>query len=379
VDYQEISKIVSPKAIVIGSGPVGCIASLKLIESGYRVTMIDQILPNNINADVPGLKKSPSGELPYDMNYRYFFHDKSKRNWHPSLGILGFSTVWGGAWSYTDSHYRKESINQLELWLLNDGIGKGRLETHAQSDCSCFTGVDPQDVHPSLTWTTHLNDEVGSPLSMKATLGYLNTLADFDFIDDSISRVEQAEELARAFTSSRYFDADLIAVCAGPVGNACIALNSFSELEKITLSDTNMCYLPILSLVPLKSNRSYRGSTLTFREEGAYTAQIYTHLHDYEKQIAAALPRIFHPIWGAFKTTIINHLSVGLIYIQEELSTSVTISRSESKDTFRMETLKMKRMAIGYFKNLSVVLLKLKLIPLWPLLKITEAGSSYHL
>lgn len=409
---------------VIGSGPVGTVAALKLLEAGFKVTMVD------IGAKFGDLEPERSMEaklinrfrlktfwgsaFSYDLNeFNQLVEENYIRSWFTSKGYAGFSKIWGATWPDlygSGLTSQVEGLNELNnLYKIGINASSKNLEDlFVKNSCECFHKILQRIQYASNKNKSNISIDVnfsnlvvnyesctfcglcqkGCPenaiWNSEELLMKCKEFDDFEYINALfVKRFEEVSSKVRIYCDDLEMEFDNLFIGAGPVSTSILFLKSDSRLNSVELKDNQMAIIPFLSF---KRNRSHLGAfslsglQMNLKSNSSQYAhlQLYTHTQSYLDRILLGRNPILRALLRRILIKIQGHLYVGLMYLPAEISDSLklelvagipitsSIASHAGKRNYILQILR------GFHQ-------KTGLFPIFPLIEIKEVGASYHL
>lgn len=410
------------KICVVGSGPSGAVTALKLLENGFDVTMLDLGFVENSSEDEKmtfsqrkHLKLSYGKSFPYDLNEFNKVHNLySSKNWFPSKGKYGFSTVWGATWKPFKSLNNqdwKAAYSECDDYIFSNpknGLSRklnlNKLKVSRQ--CTCFEQFE------NMTKTVDQWQLIVSESQMAiydescVFCGSCQIGCTYDAIWDSSSLVSSCE----SFSTFEYFPNvfiekilssgnnvsvlnhegiesffDYIFLCAGPIGNATILLKSgLTPSGELNLQDSQMITLPLFSFRSMKKHQgayTLSGKNIDFQSlsepQIALHLQLYAHIDLIKDRIVLFIPIFLRKLVGAILNVLKNHLYIGILYVDPTWSGTLKLKfvndSTEASSDFDFDS-NLRRTKNG----LNKIAKTFAVVPLWTLAKVGAVGDSYH-
>lgn len=375
----------SPRALIIGSGPVGALTASLALQKEFNVIMIDigASAGDHIDNNELGLKTANGSVHPYDLGqYNNLDFGSLNYKWRTSKGKFGFSTVWGGTW---------EKLNSLNTVPWNEAYSRvdqiiGKNSKVYSSNCSC-TSLNIGQTFKSPTISLLVNNKEPNPKiwSTEDLIAELSQNPHFSYIKGNVIKFGEGIDSVYALTDGGVkLDFDVVYLCCGPVGNASLILNSKPKPSKIVLQDTQIIYIPFLYWK--KSNICKEGNNFPVgkvadvsRENEVETYfQIYPHVSEYSEQILSKFPPLLRPVLNMFFSILFSRIGIALGYRNRKYSSSISLN---SGSTVLVKELSPE-MRISKLVFMARSFLRLRKVGLWPMPIFTRFGSpgdSYHL
>lgn len=375
----------APRALVIGSGPVGALIASMALQKEFNVTMIDigSFESEYVEDNELGLKTANGSVHPYDLGqYNNLDFGSLNYKWRTSKGKFGFSTVWGGTW---------EKLSSLNTAPWNEAYSRvdqiiGKSSKVYSSNCSCTSlNIGQASGSPAISLLVNNGDPNPEIWSTEDLVAESFRNANFSYIKGNVVKFEEGADSVFAFTDSGMrLQFDVVYLCCGPVGNANLILNSKPKPSKIVLRDTQIIYVPFFYWKKTKICKEAKnfpaGKVLDKNREGEVDTyfQIYPHISEYSDQILGKFPLTLRPLLNLFFRLIFSRIGIALGYRNRIYSSSIKLN---SGSTVLIEELSPEK------KNSKLVFMArsfstLKKVGLWPIPMFTRFGSpgdSYHL
>lgn len=391
---------------VIGSGPCGTLAALKLLRAGHEVIMFDVNSSEAVRSkELSSSLKMVGGSLaPYDIHQLLRITSQNvELDFYRSKMSGGFSNVWGATWGAQEGLISDDWDRHHGLvtdLLVNDGY----LGNNSNQVCDCFSFI--QDVNSSFAseltlrkTLLALNSEIcdcvpsgnsscihGSVWNSKSFLAQCLLFKNFEFrTGRDVTRLEKTggQILVKGDGFSEEFNNVIIA--AGTMGTVEILLNSDIGLQQITLQDTLMGFLPLLRFgVRKKHHGGFAFSQYSFdfrfgRKNLSAHTQLYADSEIYQDRIMGKLPAFLTPILKQLIHFILPHIAIAIIYRDAAASPRVSLSKLSVAREINVNFLKPASSTLGLRKQLWRIFRTLGFFPLLPFLAWSKPGESYHL
>ena len=375
----------APRALIIGSGPVGALTASLALQKDFNVTMIDigSFASEYVENNELGLKTANGSIHSYDLGqYNNLDFGNLNYKWRTSKGKFGFSTVWGGTWE------RLNSLNTAPWYEAYSRVDQILCKSSKvySSNCSC-TSLNFSQASDSSVISLLVNHENPNPKiwSSKDLIAESLQNSNFRYIKENVNKFEEGIDNVFALTDGGIkLEFDVVYLCCGPVGNANLILKSNPRTSQIVLADTQIIYIPFLyrkkSKVCREVNNFPVGKVLDKnRDDGINTYfQIYPHVSEYSNQILRKFPLALRPLLQLFFEILFSRIGIALGYRNREYSSSISFN---SGSTVEVKELKPeKRVSKLIFMTRSFLMLRK--VGLWPMTIFTRFGSpgdSYHL
>ena len=374
-----------PRALVIGSGPVGALTASLALQKKFKVTMIDigSFASEYVEINELGLKTENGSIHSYDLGqYNNLNFGNLNYKWRTSKGKFGFSTVWGGTW---------ERLNSLNTELWNEAYSKvdqiiGKNSKVYSSKCSC-TSLNASRASGFSAISILINNENPNPKiwSSEDLIAESSQNSNFRYIKGNVIKIEEGTDKVSALTDGGIkLDFDVVYLCCGPVGNANLILKSNPRIPQIVLADTQIIYIPFLyrkkSKVCREGNNFPVGKVLDKnKDDGINTYfQIYPHVNEYTNQILSKFPLALSPLLQLFFKIIFSRIGIALGYRNRKYSSSISFN-SGSKVLVKVLLPKKEASKLIFMTRSFFALRK---VGLWSMPMFTLFGSpgdSYHL
>jgi hypothetical protein len=399
--------------IIVGTGPVGAITALYLLKQGQQVKIID-IASNEIEflEDFPKvnmgfLKSDYAGGIgAYDKNQVVMIDDVNvEREWFTSKASFGFSNVWGGTWdrfrSFDDDSQWQLAYDHVEKLIsesetfINGEIASEILD----ANCNCMDKIENSSDKLKLKYKSKdidlfrtriigsISSNIFYPWTSKKLIECCKTFEKFTIIENQVvTKIEAHQGKCRTITNSGQHFSDKVILAAGSVGTAPIILNSYDSIQSLTLQDTPLLHIPLLSLKPLRK-RSTIGhkyshfSMRVFDIEGSIGSyiQLYPHIDQYLSEITYGKNRMARFFFQILIKMFKRFLIIGLVYLKTSDWNEIVISKLEGGG-FKSQIGRLNNFQIFDFKiSIFPLLREIGLYPIWRFMKINQIGSSYHL
>ena len=402
------------KITVVGSGPTGALAALRLLRANWDVTMLDigsatetlkssQYLQGNSIKEVNGLN------FPYDIN-QYLKMSGPKRNWYSSKAKGGFSIVWGATWKEPEKSTENDSSQiYSELVKEMDGFvtSFSFLEPNSYQSfaCTCFDNMERDYLRQGPEFKKDVKFEKSKmavklskcdfsgrchvKCSSNAIWSSLNILqkceafSNFSYIDNVfVDRFEIIDDLIQVTTSQRVFKTNYLLLGAGPIGNSAILLNS-NEANKIDILDTQMITIPLFSMRkknPHVGSFGLSGGFIDGVDNGKrFSIQLYSHPETFLNRISDAIPSIFRSVILPLMKLMLPHLYIAIIYLDSSVSGKIILEKGSALSYRYMNFDSKSKEFTGIRKAINKIFFGLRIFPAWTFAKFANVGDSYHI
>jgi len=242
---------------VVGTGPSAVIATIRLLDSGQSVTVID---PSQIQSATKKLEKK---FVLKDRNTKNFvYQDESPIAHVESRGVSavesrslgGLSNIWGGVFcpafgTYFESeHGITKKTYERVIKILHGNLRVEGEETLDWKNLVLSAQEEPKLVQFKPQLARDKSGEIWSAVKFWESFSHprLNLMSG---IVVSYSESEEQVNLI-VWNGKQLIDSecDYLFLAAGPVGNAKIVINSEKDREVVALQDSRVTYFPLLSL-----------------------------------------------------------------------------------------------------------------------------------
>jgi hypothetical protein len=384
-EYSLSFKVEAPRALVIGSGPVGSLIASMALQKEFNVTMIDigSFESEYVENNKLGLKTANESVHPYDLGqYNNLDFGSLNYKWRTSKGKFGFSTVWGGTW---------EKLSSLNAAPWNEAYSRvdqiiGKTSKVYSSNCSCTSlNIDQASESPAISLLVNSGKPNPEIWSTEDLIADLSRNTNFSYIKGNVTNFEEVNDRVYALTDGgNKLGFDVVYLCCGPVGNANLILNSKPEPLKIVLQDTQIVYIPFFyrkkSKICKESKNFPVGKVLDKNREGEVNSyfQIYPHVSDYSAQILSKLPLTLRPLLQLFFKILLSRIGIALGYRNHKYSSSISLNSGSMVLVKELSPEKKNSKLIFMARSF----LTLRKVGLWPIPMFTRFGSpgdSYHL
>ena len=393
--------------IIVGSGPCGLLAAKLLLDSDHKVILLDigaNVFETSEDKKSSRLKSIFGSIHSYDWNNTLGFKSLSKDiEVHPSKGLFGYSTVWGATWdeyeSLKTSEWRKAYKIAEEYITFPTS-----LSVDQNNFCSCFEFNFKNNLNKnSLVFSTKLALNSNKCVSCGAcqtgcTYNAIWTAKELfmectqskmfkyvsNFTVDSFS--ESGKFIEITSSSGVKITGKHLFLAAGPLSTGRILLKS-KIVKKITIKDTQICYMPLISVAKLtKHVGSFALSTHSVRLKSvlrpmAYL-QFYSHLNESLVRITSSYSKSLGRILHLILRVLNNRIRLCLVYLPSNISPRIVLQLSENNSDLCHVS---REGNFSFYKKISStiqllpMLLKFKLLPVLIASKWGKTGSSYHL
>ena len=393
--------------IIVGSGPCGLLAAKLLLDSEHKVILLDigaNVFETSENKKSSRLKSIFGSIHPYDWNNTLGFKILSKNiEVHPSKGLFGYSTVWGATWDEYESLKTSEWRNAYKLAEKYIAFPTS-LSVNQDNFCSCFEFNFKNNLNrDTLVFSTKLALNsikcvscgacqtgctynaiwTAKELFMECTQNKMFQYVS-NFTVDSFS--ESGKFIEIISSSGEKITGRHLFLAAGPLSTGRILLKS-NIAKKITITDTQICYMPLISVAKLTRHvGSFALSTHSARLKSslgpiAYL-QFYSHLNESLVRIASSYSKSLGRILHFILKVLNNRIRLCLVYFPSKISPRIVLELSDN-DSNLCHISREGNFSL-YKKFLSTIqllptLLRFKLLPVLFASKWGKTGSSYHL
>jgi hypothetical protein len=396
---------------IIGSGPCGAFAALRLLQSGFEVDLIEIDNKNSVQRnDLHTELKLNNGESSaYDVNQLLKIQiDGRPATFYRSKVLGGFSGVWGATWdsnilgedpSWTE-HYAIATRYMRSSLTSSPSSLRGGAEIDSFCDClsfvensSSFLMGEVKETSLAITYgkcgclaTGKSFCNHGSIWSSLSIIEECKKFKKFRLISgvdvNSITVADHIKVVSGEKISENY---DSIVLGAGPLGVSEILLNSFEKIQSIHLSETRMGYAPYFKY---KLNSGHRGAFAfskyrldlknSQREISAHV-QLYAHSELYLDRIKGKIPKPLKALSRIVLKALTPHMGIALFYISSTMSESMEVSLSNSSRQLDIRTCKAKNSRYSVMKEIKRKITALGMKQFLPSFLMAKVGESYHL
>jgi len=406
---------------VIGSGPCGAIAALKLLSLGHQVTMLDigdEYSPNSAYVGNRRGKINVKGhESAYDVNEFNKIDDLGKvKNWYSSKVIGGFSHVWGATWekqiriigSDWDRAYKEVDELVFNSPSTNESKVSFGSELIVSEVCTCFLqnerslslkfGKENESrikwQYPNLAISSTRCDFNGGCINHCPNNAIWTALElieicrgnqNFHYIGNSfVEKLQLKKESVGLLINDtlEYFDGCVLS--AGPVGNSLLLLRSRIS-NQIRLNDTRIGSLAFLRFSkPMFhfGKFSLSGFSITFRvgknEEFDTHLQLYAHTDNFIERLANKFSVFRSTNLKLLFDKVSPYVVFGLLYLDQNCSDKIDLTSGNPPKMSYVGVKKQKSTMIRSYFYLLKNSFSLGLIPI-PYIDFGKPGDSYHL
>jgi hypothetical protein len=396
---------------VIGSGPCGAFAALRLLQSGFDVDLIEIDNRESVQkSDLQTELKLNNGESSsYDMNQILKIEiDGHPATFYRSKVLGGFSGVWGATW---DSNIPGEDPSWTEHYAiatrymrssLNSVPSNSKVASEIDSVCDCLSFIkNTSSFLMGEIKETNLAIAYGKCSCLAIGKGFCN----HGSIWSSLSLIEECKKFEKfrlisgvdvnslsiadhiKFVSGDEASAnyDSIILGAGPLGISEILLNSFEKIQSIHLSETRMGYAPYFKY-KLKSRHrgafafsKYRFDLMNSQQEVSAHVQLYVHSELYLDRIKGKIPKPLKGLSSIALKVLTPHMGIALFYISSAMSESLEVSINPSSRQLDIKTRKAKNRRYSVMREIKLKISGLGLKQFLPSFLMAKVGESYHL
>ena len=396
---------------VIGSGPCGAFAALRLLQSGFDVDLIeidnrDAVQKKDLHTE---LKLNDGESSTYDMNQHLKIKiDGKPATFYRSKVLGGFSGVWGATW---DSNFVSEDPSWVEHYAIATTFMQSSLEsythnlsgmTQPDSGCDCLSFIENSS-------SFGINGVKESNLAIKygkcICIAMGKSACNHGSIWSSLSLIEECKkyenfrlisgvdvlsisvaELIKINSRINFsLEYDSIILGAGPLGVSEILLNSFEKIQTIRLSETRMGYVPYFKF-KLNSGHEgafafskYRFDLKNKQREVMAHVQLYVHSELYLDRIKGKVPQPFKALASVALKALSPHMGIALFYISSALSESLEISVNKTSRQLDIKTLQAKGKSFNVKRRIKLAISELGVKLFLPSFIMAKVGESYHL
>ena len=355
---------------VIGSGPVGASVAAYLLDMKYEVTMIDDSdcePSTNYEGFLPIREHGVTDRVGLDLSNEFG----------------GFSNKWGGVIS-NNKEIDKNNFKELDKYF-----GIFTPEYIKGCNCRIFSKVISKDITLDI-WDALIATENNKETIWNSRAFLIDSLKKETFFRyfnktrvDSIERTSDGLNIKINGINEVF---DYVLVCAGPIGNAILKLK-IGKTHKITISDTQMLYIPFLSRhknIKSSCERISCSQVVSILAKSvnhqACQVQMYSHIYKYAERISKILkfnnPKIIRKILKVLD----GHLFVALMYLPEEISEKIIIEKNSNEiQAYKVRNRSLRKDKRVYLRKLKEVLQMESYLMFPRTAYATNVGKSYHL
>lgn len=393
--------------VVVGSGPCGLLAAKLLLDSKHKVMLLDvgaNVFEKSENGKSSKLKSIFGSIHPYDWkNTLGFKYLSNNIEVYPSKGLFGYSTVWGATWDEYESLSNSEWVNSYKLAEKHITY-PGSLSVNQDDFCSCFEfNFKNNSKGDNLVFNTKLvliSDKCTSCGTCQTGCSYdaiwtakeiflqctENKMFQYvpNFIVDSFLESEKFIEIT-SNTGEKVTGGHLF-LAAGPLSTGRILLRS-KIVKRITIMDTKICYMPLISITKLKKHMgsfalSTHSARMNFNSNSKVYLQFYSHLNESLVRIASSYSKSLGRMLHFVLSVMGNRIRLCLVYLPSKISPKIVLQLSEKDDN--LCNVSQEGNFSFFVKLRSTIqlfpaLLRFKLLPIPFATKWGKVGSSYHL
>jgi hypothetical protein len=208
----------------------------------------------------------------------------------------------------------------------------------------------------------------------------------------SISAGHQGQAIVTARTQdgvARHFAADRVFLGAGAVGSTRIVLNSLPEIASVSMLESRQVVIPLWSRRSVPDPQTRPGFTVAqagMMISSGSSDEAFLQFYPYDPTFIGALPAVLRRN-NAARRMVMQHLSVGIAYLNSDRSPTVSVRREPpavgedqarialSGVSLSLTSLEVRRVIRSVLRASSA----LDLWPIYPAVKVSSAGRSYHL
>lgn len=325
---------------IVGSGPTGMIAAKFLLEfEQFHVTMFtsdDKTTSSRLGDTF--VKSSLNDVSMYDLGtFTKMENDQTMfQGFSPSKSISGFSSVWGAALDgYDDGSllatngqtWLTRPSNRISCQTLKQGEGITKIETSRLAiapnlciECGlCILGCPENAIWKS-----------------EYLLEDLKLLPNFEIRNERVERVRNTE-IASVITSIGQKDFDYIFMAPGVISTASIIANSFINVNKFAISDSQTLFLAGLKTRFSAQHGKYSLSQITMSHQSKelnFYLQVYPNSKHLLNQATSSFGRILGKIIKLFWPWASRFLITGVLYLDQDLSSEIELSFDRNTNSF---------------------------------------------
>ena len=391
---------------VIGSGPCGSLAALKLLQAGQTVVMFE--VDSHELIESTGLSKRlklvDGSSATYDIHQLLsVVHKNMDLGFYRAKLAGGFSNVWGATWGAQES-LKSGDWNQNLQFVTNLLVQDGYLEGKANQVCECLSFIEglesnlPPGVSIRRTLLA-LNPDIcdcipngysscihGAVWNSKSLL---NQCLSFNTFSMNTGRdvIGFEKRDGRIIVNGDGFSEifENVIVAAGSVGTIEVLLNSNVGSKELILQDTLMGFLPLFRFkIRKKHQGGFAFSQYSFEMKFGKNnlkahVQLYADAEIYRDRILGKLPTVLSPLVVPFIELLLPHLAIAIIYRDQAGSPRIAFSKTAEKRQLTVDFLEPPHSAKGLTWQLWKIFKSIGFLPLLPLLSWSKPGESYHL
>ena len=403
-----------PKIAVVGSGPVGSVIAIKLLNSldeKAEVTLID-VARDKVNLEFSSYWQNrlvkgrtiPNG---------FFQKIKEGRGDHFHLNLIGgYSNVWGATWQ-SPSKYGSSLIDAYsELKLLLEKV-EGQIENfhfstnikEGNSICDCMapfllkdSGESPTFLNKSSLLLNKLRiasdalEEASvsfTPWNSKTAIHYLHSFSSFSLKYNTwVEKFTEKVNCVVLHTSQGQLEFDFAIFACGPIETSKLLMRSLPNLSQVQLLDTQMTYSMLIRRPSKNSQRNFGLSHIAseLKIEGESTVELHTqyyaHLYNNKDLVLQRLPRFLWKPTTLFLRIFDPFLVVAINYLSSSASGTILVNRDKNQQDKLKISLNQaenhRQEFAGIYKVFSRKIKKIGLLTTRWLVFHQAPGKSFH-
>ncbi len=391
---------------VIGSGPCGSLAALRLLQAGKEVVMFEVNSMVSIQSKELSkiLKMVDGSAATYDVHQVVALTHKGKNtNFYRSKLVGGFSNVWGATWG-AQENLKSEDWGRHHQDVTNLLHRQGYLKENGNQKCDCFQFIErkiqnlPLELRVGKTMLA-LNPNFcdclaegspscihGSVWNSTSLLNQCSSFNNFTFLSDKDVKFIENTRGGVAVTGEGFSETfQHVILAAGTVGTLEVLLNSQIDQEILTVQDTLMGFMPLFRLRVRKKHSGgfafsqYSLETKFGKNNLTVHAQLYADAEIYRDRIIGKLPTPLRAASGPFVDLILPHLAIAIIYGDPAMSSKISFNLMSQNRHLNVDYAEPRHSSRGLKRRLWQAFRSLGFVPLLPLLSWSKPGESYHL
>lgn len=207
----------------------------------------------------------------------------------------------------------------------------------------------------------------------------------FHYIDGFVEKLENKDEKVVLHilgkNGTQKLEYDRVFIGAGAIATSALLQRSIADSEQISLSDTQVFYLPFFDFrLRGKKNSGITLSQSFYRwnqNRKSIHISIYESNEEYRRRLSGILRLVSQVVPGR----VWSNLLAGIGFVESDISSSLQIRSNgeSSRVTFSGQAFLRSRLLV-FFRLLRIIpkFLDQGLLPLLPLMKFGNPGASYH-
>jgi len=375
------------EVVVVGSGP-SALATVRELYATQREINITVLDPGNIAE--PSLSmglKSYFGSL-HMYDQQDLNHEEMRPVTWPSASKGGFTRIWGAVIGVNPEPEFLESIN------FSDGknrefttLSRQRIlkSYQARSDTKWKLEEHIVAVNPKLCIMCG-NCLTGCPTNAIWFAGdYWQEFSNLKFVGNfKVSHMEKILNKVKIYSEQhKSIDADLVFIAAGPISSAKILMRSKLITTAVSFSDTQALFFPALRLPVNEEAKSFALSQISARLNWPTGGMNYLQLYPDSRNLINSI-QMHKPLFGKLISGLWRAISpfvvTGIWYRDSKFSPVLKLKMTIDGEFILSKNLDNERRAPRFlsFKISRRIFSEFRILPIFSLGKIAEAGESYH-